>query len=99
MFEKKCSCEQGYHRAPLQSVDIGRGVIAKLPEVLADYQSIYLVADERTYAIAGETAEQLLKEAGKNVHHYILEKVYLLKLYVLYWVILEKYAKKRIYIL
>lgn len=73
MFEKKCSCEQGYHRAPLQSVDIGRGVIAKLPEVLADYQSIYLVADERTYAVAGETAERLLKEAGKEVHHYILE--------------------------
>lgn len=67
MIERKCSCSMGGHKAPLDGYEISSGAINKLPEILADYDRIYVVADRNTYRAAGERVEQILKTCGK--HH------------------------------
>ena len=73
MIEFECSCSMKKHRAPLEGCEISSGAIYKLPEILKDYNKIYVVADERTYAAAGELVEKVLTEAGKFSHKLILE--------------------------
>lgn len=73
MIERKCTCERGVHRAPLEGVLIGEGVISRLPEVLKDYADIYIVCDETTYTVLGKYAQKLLSGAGKKVHTHILK--------------------------
>ena len=73
MIEFECSCSMKKHRAPLEGCEISSGAINKLPEILKDYNKIYVVADERTYAAAGEKVEQVLREAGKFSHKLILD--------------------------
>ena len=73
MIEFACSCEMKKHRAPLEGCELSSGAIYKLPEILKDYNKIYLVADERTYAAAGELCEKVLVEAGKFSHKFILK--------------------------
>ena len=38
MIERKCSCEMGMHRAPLEKYIIESGAINHLPELLRDYK-------------------------------------------------------------
>ena len=73
MIEFACSCQMKKHRAPLEGCEISSGAIYKLPEILKDYNRIYLVADERTYAVAGELSERVLRDAGKFSHKLILK--------------------------
>ena len=73
MIEIACGCQMKKHRAPLEGCEISSGAIYKLPEILKDYNRIYLVADERTYAAAGELCEKVLRDAGKFSHKFILE--------------------------
>lgn len=73
MIEFECSCERGSHRAPLESYEISSGAIKKLPEILKDYNRIYVVADENTYAVAGCEAERILKDAGKHYATLVLD--------------------------
>ena len=47
MFEFACTCERGFHKAPLEGYEISSGAIYKIPQVLKDYQRIYLVADKK----------------------------------------------------
>ena len=54
MIEFACTCERGHHKAPLKGYEISSGAIFKLPEILKDYQRIYIVADANTYRAAGE---------------------------------------------
>lgn len=73
MIEKKCSCEMGVHRAPLDKYVIKEGAIECIAQVLAEYQNIYLVCDENTYRVLGEKAQKILKENNKNVYKHILK--------------------------
>ena len=53
MIEFECSCAMGKHRAPLEGYEISSGALNKIPEILKDYNKIYVVADENTYRAAG----------------------------------------------
>lgn len=58
-----CSCGR-HHRCDIQYVAIGSNAIAQLEDLVKEYNRILLVADENTYAAAGEKTENAL--AGKN---------------------------------
>lgn len=73
MIERKCTCEMGAHRAPLEKYIIESGAIEHLPELLCRYNKIFMVCDENTYKALGEKAEQLLKSSGKFSHKHILK--------------------------
>ncbi len=73
MIERKCSCERGVHRAPLEKCIIESGAIQKLPAILKDYKKVYMVCDENTYRVLGSQAEALLKAAGIFSHKHILK--------------------------
>ena len=64
MTEIQCSCSRKIHRAPLEGIFISSGAIYKLPDILKAYKKIYLVADERTYDVAGRTCEEVLSDAN-----------------------------------
>ena len=55
------------HSAPLELCEISSGALRKIPEILAKYKRVYMVADERTYEVAGRTVENILKDSG--IHH------------------------------
>jgi glycerol-1-phosphate dehydrogenase [NAD(P)+] len=55
------------HSAPLELCEISSGALRKIPEILAKYKRVYMVADERTYEVAGRTVENILKNSG--IHH------------------------------
>ncbi len=73
MLHMDCSCAQGGHNAPVKHIEISAGAIEKLPEILAGYTGIMLVADKTTYEIAGKRAEQLLRDAGMLSHVCIVD--------------------------
>ncbi len=73
MIIKKCSCERGEHKAPVERYEISEGAIKKLPEILKDYNKIYVVADKNTYRVAGKQVEDILKENNMFSHTHILE--------------------------
>ena len=61
------------HRAPLEGFEISSGALNKIPEILKDYNKIYVVADENTYKAAGAKVEEILKAAGKYFRTLVLE--------------------------
>ena len=73
MIEFACDCQMKKHRAPLEGCEISSGAIYKLPEILKDYNRIYLVADENTYRAAGALCEKVLRDASKFSHKLILD--------------------------
>ena len=62
-----CACGR-HHRCDIRYVAIGSNAIAQLGDMVKGYGRILLVADENTYAVAGEKTEKAL--TGK-----ILDKV------------------------
>lgn len=72
MARIECSCSRKSHQAPLEDIIISSGAIYQLPNILKNYNRIYLVADERTYAVAGEFCERVLCKAGMFSHKCIL---------------------------
>ncbi len=68
----QCSCERGEHTAPVKAIEVSRGAIRKVAEILKGYRRIYMVADENTYEAAGKQVEKLLQDAGMLSHTYIL---------------------------
>lgn len=59
----KESCECGKsHVCPIKTVEIGKGVITKLPELLSGYKNIVFVADGNTYKAAGKRVETLISD-------------------------------------
>ncbi len=73
MIEFECSCSMKKHRAPLEGYEISSGALNKIPEILKDYNRIYVVADENTYKAAGARVEEILKAAGKYHCTLVLE--------------------------
>lgn len=57
----RCECG-AYHRCDIERVYIEKGAIARLSSLCAPYKSILLVADENTYAAAGESTENAIGE-------------------------------------
>ena len=73
MIEFACNCAMGGHKAPLEGYEISSGAIEKIPEILKDYQKIYVVADEKTYQVAGKRVESILKAVGKHYRTLVLD--------------------------
>ncbi len=69
VLECNCGIE---HKVPIEVIEIGNGVINKLPRLLDKYHHIYLVADRNTYKVAAERVMQMLEDAQKQVHVCIL---------------------------
>ena len=67
-----CSCGKA-HNIAIDDVIIGKGVIQRLPEFVKKYNAKkpFLLADKNTYKAAGETAANLLKDAGIPYSSYI----------------------------
>lgn len=63
-----CSCGR-YHSCDIGFVAIEHGAIRHLENLCAQYRSILLVADENTYAVAGEKTESAL--GGKKLSRVI----------------------------
>ena len=56
-----CACGR-HHRCDIRHVTIGSNAIAQLEDMVKGYSKILLVADENTYAAAGEKTENALAE-------------------------------------
>jgi glycerol-1-phosphate dehydrogenase [NAD(P)+] len=63
-----CSCGKR-HTCDIEYVYVEKGAIQRLKEICKEYQNILLVADENTYAAAGEKTEAAL--AGKKLDRVI----------------------------
>ena len=63
----------GSHRAPLEGYEVSAGALNKIPQILKDYNKIYVVADENTYRAAGQRVEQILKDCGKYFRTLVLD--------------------------
>ncbi len=74
MISFNCDCERKHHRAPVEKYVIAPNAILQVPEVLQDFNSIYMVCDETTYAVAGAQVEQLLQASGQFSHKLVLPK-------------------------
>ncbi len=66
-----CTCGK-HHTCDIEAVHIERGAMARLTALCAPYESILLVADENTYAAAGQKTEAAL--SGKIAARVIFGK-------------------------
>ena len=69
-----CECGRN-HKVPIRSIIYAEDALEHLPEVLgslAGGRSVVLVADERTWTIVGERAQEILKQTGWTVHDIIV---------------------------
>ena len=60
-----CACGKE-HPCDIRYVEIGDGVLEKLSEICAPYQSILLIADGNTYPLCGDEIKGMLKESHTN---------------------------------
>lgn len=74
MIEFACSCAMKSHKAPIEGYEVSSGAINKIPEILKDYNKIYVVADKNTYAVAGEKVEKILKDSNKHFRTLVLDQ-------------------------
>ena len=74
MIEKPCACAMKAHKAPVDRIEIGSGILNNLPEILSKYRKIYMVCDENTYEACGERVEKILTQSGQFSHKLILPK-------------------------
>lgn len=65
-----CSCGK-FHNCDIDFVSIRNGAIEDLTNLCRDYSKILLIADENTYAAAGEKTENALK--NKNIKRVIFD--------------------------
>ena len=63
-----CPCKRE-HTCDIRFVEIGNGVIERIPEIVKDFNRIVLVADENTYPLCGDKVSALLgdKLAAKMI--------------------------------
>lgn len=57
-----CTCGRT-HRCDIGCVDIAAGALARLPEHMAEYRSILLVADSNIYPLCGDRVRDMLGDA------------------------------------
>ena len=72
---RNCSCGR-VHETPLKRVVIEPDAIRKVPDILKElgYHRAFLVADQNTWRVAGETLEQELKEAQISCESLIFQE-------------------------
>lgn len=72
---RNCSCGR-VHETPLKRVVIEPDAIQKVPGILKElgYHRAFLVADQNTWRVAGETLEQELKEAQISCESLIFQE-------------------------
>lgn len=77
-WRKHCPCGRE-HRAEIDHVIIGRGVLAQLPQLVAEYGAVrpFLLADCNTWGAAGERAVEILAEAGISWKKYVFSDAHL----------------------
>lgn len=63
-----CTCDK-HHTCSIKSVYVEKDAISRLTDIAKPYSSILLVADENTFAVAGEKVERAL--VGKKVEKVI----------------------------
>ncbi len=56
-----CACQRD-HMCDIHFVEIGDGVLCKLPDICAPFSRILLVADGNTYPLCGKETEEMLSE-------------------------------------
>ena len=71
MQRMECTCEKKVHQAPIETIEISDGAIRRLPEILAAYRRIFLVADQNTWRVAGARAAEILGQAGMLSHCFV----------------------------
>ena len=71
-----CSCGKT-HRCDIPKLEIGEGVLDKLPEFLSDKNNILLVADSNTYPLCGDRVKSLLGEKLKGICYFETPGYYL----------------------
>lgn len=68
---KPVACQCGRtHFCPIQTVQIGRDALQKMPEILKNYRSIMLVADDNTWTVCDSQVADLLGNAITGIHIY-----------------------------
>lgn len=70
--EFQCTCGK-LHKAMLDDVLIGKGVVEQLPKVIARYgaKKVFVFADPNTDAVAGERVTQILANSGIAYTKYV----------------------------
>lgn len=63
----QCSCKRT-HSCDIHAVEIGEGVLERLPDICEKYHHIVLVADENTYPLCGDQISALLGEKIVSKH-------------------------------
>jgi glycerol-1-phosphate dehydrogenase [NAD(P)+] len=69
-----CECGRS-HKVPIRSIIYADDALTRLPEVLDSIvqdRRIVLVADKRTWTIAGENARKILEQTGWSAQHIIV---------------------------
>jgi len=74
----KCSCGKE-HEIAIDDVVIGRGVLTRLPEFVANYNAKkpFILADNNTYRAAGEHVTQVLDSCGVAHARYVFQSEHL----------------------
>ena len=76
LLDTTLDCECGRcHEVPIRSIIYAEDALVRLPEVLGSFvtgRCIVLVADKRTWAIAGERAKEALEKTGWSVNNIIV---------------------------
>ncbi|MBQ4354285.1 MAG: sn-glycerol-1-phosphate dehydrogenase [Clostridia bacterium] len=67
-----CSCGRE-HYCPISDIVIESGALNRLPDILASYSAIYLVADRNTYRACGERVYDLIRERCAGVYIFACE--------------------------
>jgi glycerol-1-phosphate dehydrogenase [NAD(P)+] len=69
-------CECGHtHEVPIRKLIYAEDALERLPDILASFvggRRVVLVADQRTWDIAGQRTRQVLERTGWSVHHIIV---------------------------
>lgn len=69
----KCSCCGRTHISHVKKVFIGSGCINRLSELVQDYKKVFILADENTYAVAGEKVINEIKDSKVDFSEYIIQ--------------------------
>jgi len=76
LLDTTFDCECGHrHNVPIKNIVYSEDVLERLPEVLSSFlngRRIILIADKRTWDIAGRNAEEILGRAGWSTEHIIV---------------------------
>ena len=68
LLRGKENCECGMsHYCPIKYLVIEEGALKKIPELVAEYSNILIVADVNTYRVCGKAVEELISDKVESV--------------------------------